>query len=145
MLGTKFAGQTVIQAAKFGMIGVSNTLVDLGLFNFLLLFFGITTGVWLSVFKAISYSAGLVNSYVWNRRWTFRITGASGKGEIGKFLATNAVALVANVVTTTLLGTMIGPQFGIPEVLWVNISAIIATGVALVVNFIGYKFLVFRV
>lgn len=145
MKSIKIAKKTVIQGIKFIVIGVLNTLVDLGLLNILLFLTGVTSGAWFSLFKTISYSAGIITSFICNKRWTFNVTSASVKGEIGKFLVTSAIALAVNVATATTLGTIIGPQFGIPEVPWVNISALFATGVASALNFISYKFLVFKV
>ena len=53
---------------KFGLVGVLNSGIDVGLF--LLLFYGL--GWPLLVANTIGYLAGLANSYLLNSRWTFR-------------------------------------------------------------------------
>jgi putative flippase GtrA len=50
----------IVQFAKFGIVGVSNTLL-LKVF-----------GVWYLAASAIGFVAGAVNGFLLNRRWTFR-------------------------------------------------------------------------
>ena len=52
---------------RFMTVGVGSTLVDFGLFTLLHLLAGIPT----LPANIISYSCGIVNSFVFNRRWTF--------------------------------------------------------------------------
>jgi putative flippase GtrA len=56
------------QFVKFGIVGVSNTLLSLGVYAVLLKGFG----VWYLAASATAFAAGTVNGFVWNRKWTFR-------------------------------------------------------------------------
>src|SRR5437660_12588671 len=56
------------QFVKFGIVGISNTLLTLAIYTFLLEVFG----VWYLAASAIGFAAGTVNSFLLNRRWTFR-------------------------------------------------------------------------
>ena len=58
----------VVQFVKFGIVGVSNTLLTLAVYTFLLK----VLGVWYLAASAIGFTAGAVNGFLWNRRWTFR-------------------------------------------------------------------------
>src|ERR1700724_3908555 len=58
----------VIQFVKFGTVGVSNTLLTFLVYTLLLKAFG----VWYLAASAIGFGVGTVNSFVLNRRWTFR-------------------------------------------------------------------------
>jgi putative flippase GtrA len=58
----------VAQFVKFGIVGVSNTALSLGVYAVLLK----DLGVWYLAASAISYGVGMVNGFLWNRRWTFR-------------------------------------------------------------------------
>ena len=57
-----------MQFMKFGVVGVSNTLLTLLVFTVLLKVFG----VWYLAASAIGFAAGAVNGFLLNRRWTFR-------------------------------------------------------------------------
>ena len=58
----------VIQFVKFGIVGVSNTLLTFAVYTLLLKVFG----VWYLAASAIGFAVGTINSFLLNRRWTFR-------------------------------------------------------------------------
>jgi len=57
-----------VQLVKFGIVGVSNTLITLVVYTVLLKVFG----VWYLAASAIGFAAGATNGFLLNRRWTFR-------------------------------------------------------------------------
>ncbi len=57
-----------VQFVKFGIVGVSNTLLTFAVYTLLLKGFG----VWYLAASAIGFVVGAVNGFLWNRRWTFR-------------------------------------------------------------------------
>lgn len=57
-----------VQFVKFGIVGVSNTLLTLAVYTLLLKVFG----VWYLAASAIGFVAGATNGFLLNRRWTFR-------------------------------------------------------------------------
>ena len=58
----------LVQFIKFGIVGVSNTLLTLVVYTVLLKGFG----VWYLAASAIGFIAGAINGFLLNRRWTFR-------------------------------------------------------------------------
>src|SRR6478752_2327900 len=58
----------VLQFIKFGIVGISNTLLTLAVYTVLLKVFG----VWYLAASAIGFAVGAVNGFLLNRRWTFR-------------------------------------------------------------------------
>jgi putative flippase GtrA len=58
----------VIQFVKFGIVGVSNTLLTLVVYTILLKVFG----VWYLAASAIGFIVGATNGFLLNRKWTFR-------------------------------------------------------------------------
>jgi putative flippase GtrA len=62
------AAPVVVQFMKFGIVGVSNTLLTFAVYTLLLKAFG----VWYLAASAIGFAVGTVNSFLLNRRWTFR-------------------------------------------------------------------------
>ena len=59
---------TLIQLAKYGIIGVSNTLITLVAFYLI----NTVAGVSENVANVVGYILGLINSFVWNRNWVFK-------------------------------------------------------------------------
>lgn len=60
--------QTVIQFTKYAMVGVLNTLVTLAL----IFIFKTLLGVNEYVSNAIGYVGGVINSFLWNKKWVFK-------------------------------------------------------------------------
>jgi putative flippase GtrA len=58
----------LVQFVKFGIVGVSNTLLTFAVYTLLLKVFG----VWYLAASAIGFTVGAINGFLWNRRWTFR-------------------------------------------------------------------------
>ena len=58
----------VAQFVKFGIVGVSNTLLTLAVYTALIKGFD----MWYLAASAIGYAVGMVNGFLWNRSWTFR-------------------------------------------------------------------------
>jgi putative flippase GtrA len=57
----------LVQFVKFGIVGVSNTLLAFAIYTVLLKVFG----VWYLAASAIGFVVGAVNGFLLNRRWTF--------------------------------------------------------------------------
>jgi putative flippase GtrA len=64
-----------LQFVKFGIVGVSNTLIFFAVYTLLLKVFG----VWYVAASGIGFAVGAVNGFLWNRAWTF-------KGHVGDAL-----------------------------------------------------------
>jgi putative flippase GtrA len=57
----------LVQFVKFGIVGVSNTLLTFAVYTILLKVFG----VWYLAASAVGFIVGAVNGFLLNRRWTF--------------------------------------------------------------------------
>lgn len=62
------SASVLVQFVKFGIVGVSNTLLTLVIYTVLLKVFG----VWYLAASAIGFAVGATNGFLLNRRWTFR-------------------------------------------------------------------------
>lgn|SRR5437868_170488 len=58
----------VVQFLKFGVVGISNTLITFAVYGLLLKVFGVPY----LIASAIGFIAGATNGFLLNRRWTFR-------------------------------------------------------------------------
>lgn len=129
----RLAGQVV----RFGMVGALNTLVDFGLFNVLFHFVGLP----LLVANSLSVAAGIANSFIWNKHWTFSAGGrARWKREVVVFVIVSVIGLLLNnagiYVLTRLSGNM--------GVLALNVQKLAASVVSMTWNFLGYRLIAFR-
>jgi putative flippase GtrA len=64
----RLSAPMLVQFVKFGIVGVSNTLLTFAVYTLLLKVFG----VWYLAASAIGFIVGAVNGFLLNRRWTFR-------------------------------------------------------------------------
>jgi putative flippase GtrA len=105
---------------------------------------GITSGLYYSIFKAISFTCSVTNSYILNKRWTFQKGNNVEKKEFSKFFIISLIAFGVNIGVASVLVNGTGPLGGISPYIWANISALAAAGFTTLINFFGYKYLVFR-
>jgi putative flippase GtrA len=119
------------QFIKFAIIGVSNTVLDFIIFSGL---------HWLGlnylVANVISFSTAVLNSYYWNRRWTFRSQNTNWRAEMVKFIAVSIIGLVGN---EAILWTLVSRGSWTPVM-----GKIAATAVVLIWNFIANRLWTFR-
>ncbi|APC09553.1 GtrA family protein [Neomoorella thermoacetica] len=118
------------QFLRFCAVGVGNTVVDLTTF------FGLTlVGMPYLLAQVLSYSAGVVNSFFFNRKWTFRVTHKTSALEVIKFITVNGLSLLLSSGLLFILHDVTHLQ------LW--LSKFSATGGGIVVNFLGSRLWVF--
>jgi putative flippase GtrA len=67
-LARRLGAPVLVQFVKFGIVGISNTLLTFAVYTLLLKVFG----VWYIAASAIGFGVGAVNGFLLNRRWTFR-------------------------------------------------------------------------
>lgn len=86
-------------------------------------------------------AVGILNSFVWNRRWTFQIQGTEGRSaELRRFVALSVTTAVLNIVISSFLNAVM--PFG--PVANPLLATIIATGIGTVLNFIGQRLYAFK-
>lgn len=141
---------SLFQYGKFVLVGVLNTLVDLGMFNILVILAPGVSGIILPAFKAVSFLVAVTNSYMWNKYWVFKEEGERNKpsalnmGEASYFFAVSIGGLIVNLVTFAAAVSLLSIVFSISTIVAGNISALAAALASMVWNFTGYKFLVFK-
>ena len=138
-------GQLRTEAWRFVIVGIINTVVDLGVLNLLIqLTHTGQRGLDFMLIKTTSFMVAVMNSYFLNRSWTFRATGRqkslvrSGT----QFVAVSLVGAIVNVGTASYVATFVSPAVGL-EKLWPSAAALVGTTCSFVWNFIGYKYIVF--
>jgi len=143
LIGKKI--KAIFQFGKFILVGGLNTVVDFGVLNLLIFFAGITSGWFYSVFKGISFLVATLNSYFWNKFWTFdKHKTTESAREFLQFLIVSIIGLCINVGMASLVVNKIGVQWGVSSEIWANIGAAVGSVSGLLWNFLGYKFVVFK-
>lgn len=117
-------------ALKFGIVGLSNTLISYLAF---LLFFKIFSIAYI-LSSICAYFTGLLNSYFWNLRWTFK--KRHSRDVLFKFIIVNIVSLGSKVLIVYFMVEYL--QYS--EL----VSELIAMSFAIVLNFVGNNFWTFN-
>lgn len=128
----KNLGKSIIQFIKFNVVGVLNTLVDFGVYTLLT-----SLGLNNLIAQCISYTCGMLNSYLFNTLWTFRVEKQRTLSEFIKFACVNLVSLGASLGMLYICKNWFMIENDI-------LSKLIATPISMAVNFIGNKLFVFQ-
>lgn len=120
------------QLIRFALVGVMNTLVDFCVYQLLL-----WLGLHYAPAQVLSYSCGLLNSYFFNSRWTFRREKNYTKREFLRFLLVNLCSLALSVLLLRLCYEALGIESNL-------IAKGIVTVFVMLVNFIANKLFVFK-
>lgn len=100
----------IIELFKYGIVGISNTLVTAIIIWVMMRFvFRITheeeaSSMVLSVSNFIGYAAGVINSFVWNRNWTFKSKN-NWKKEFLMFIGMFFLSYIPQLILINLLNT----------------------------------------
>lgn len=121
--------QELIEAIKFGFVGLSNSLVTFLVFNFLLIIH-----MPYLISNIIGYFFGMVNSYFWNHRYVFKKKAT--KQNIVKFVMSNLCMMVFSSFCLYCFVTF----FSLEKRIAMLFSMIISMGL----NFLITKFWIFN-
>lgn len=125
--------KTIAQAIKYGVVGVSNTLITMAVIYIMMKLLGCREGL----SNITGYVAGLLNSFIWNKQWTFKDSSAGWKHSAFRF----AVAFVVCYVLQWGLVTVLNAHLSIDHYYNHLIGMVFYT----ILNFILNKFYTFKV
>jgi len=129
--------ETAKQIRRFIVIGVLSVLTDFAVYTLLT-----KLGLIPSASKGISYVSGMVVGFIGNKLWTFESARRSA-----------AEPIIYAVLYTTTLGVNVVVNSGVlalsagrlPDKWAWGLAFLVATGVTTVLNFVGMKWITFRV
>lgn len=126
------------ELAKFGVVGVVNIFVDMGLYN--LLIAGPMSGK-ITTAKICSGAVATMFAWVGNRYWTFRHRhNRPVHHEVLLFLVVNGIALGISALWVAFAHYTLNME----GTFWLNVNAIISIGWGTIFRFWAYKQVVFR-
>ena len=120
------------QFIKFGIVGVSNTLLSLVIYYVLVLF----VGVHYILANTVAFVISVLNAYYWNSKYVFKRSAGSRPKQLAKVYASYGTTFL---VSTGLLFLMVD-IIGMSEV----VAPIINLGVTVPLNFLLNKYWAFR-
>ena len=127
----------------FGLVGVSNTVIDIGVTVILSWLLSATSGFLLAGVNVIGFTTAVINSYFLNKYWTFRHTKKTSRKEFTKFVGISLGGLIINtgvlLISEALLSEII-----ISDEFRILIGKLTATIFTLAWNYGGYKLFVFK-
>ena len=118
------------QFFKFAIVGFANTAL-----YYLVYFILLQLGFYYYIALTIGTITGIINSYIWNKIFTFMSKQKSMSEKI-KFLTVYGVQYLNNLLITHLCIRYLGL---IPEV-----AGLIAIGIGVFISYFGHKFWTFR-
>jgi len=143
------------QIAKFAVTGILNTLVDWATLTLLIFSFrnyanleptyNVISGITIySFYKSTSFVVAVINSYCWNKYWTFAEPNSEKpNADFFHFFVASAIGLGINVGCSTYVFSYLRPKsFNVDQ--WALIGAGLGTLLALTWNFLVYKCVVFK-
>lgn len=125
---------------RFLTVGALGTLLDFGLLTMLKL-----AGLPTLFANSLSFTAGLINNFTWNRLWTFRDAAqANWQKQLAQYALVSLVGLALNDLIVLSLETVLGTWLGQPA--WGYLPAkVVATGVVVFWNYFANRTWTFRV
>lgn len=134
------------QFFKFVVVGLGNALIDLLFFNGLYLIRPTHNVDQLVLYNTIAVMAAILNSYIWNTRWTFRKTVKWGRDKTRQrllFFAQSIVNIGVNDLILWVIAPIINHSQIMPHVVANNLSKLVAMFLASLTSFILMKLVVF--
>ncbi len=138
----KTRNRTIWQFVRFGLVGCLNTTIDLLVLNCLLWLWPGQGTARLLLANTIAYAFGALNSFVFNRYWTFQRTGRPNAREGARFILVTLAAIVCNDLLLWFMGNILHPAHLNPT-LWTNSSKVAAIGGTILVSYLGMRLWVF--
>jgi len=140
-----FSAGSAAQLSRYAVIGCFNVALNASIFNLLILVSGISSGPMVTVFAVITFVIVVTQSFFWSAFWTFRhVQAESRKKQYVRFFAVSSIVAAVNIGIIYVMTSVIGAPAGISGPLWANIALLCTIFTALIGNFLGYKFFVFR-
>ena len=124
--------ELIKKGLKFCITGGLNTIIDFAITTLL----NTVLHLNINIAKPIGYICGMANSFVMNKKWTFKTENRATKKELIKFILVNACMLGLSLLLINGFKTYLS--------LGDTISNLLSTAIVMVINFLISNFWVFK-
>ena len=138
----KISGGALLQFVRFCVVGTSNAVIDFGVLNAALAVFPTRATVPLLAYNSAAVVLAATNSFVWNRRLTFRVRGPLQAGEVVRFAVVALGTAGLNDLTLLALSRLF-PALMASGALGANVLKLGAILGAMALSFFGMRCWVF--
>ena len=122
----------VVQFAKFGLVGVSNTLLALAIYYALVLGFG----AHYMAGNTVAFALSVLNAYYWNKRFVFNEKSRRSAWQLARIYASYGFTFLLSTGTLFIMVDV----FGISHI----VAPVLNLAITVPANFLLNKFWVFR-
>lgn len=119
----------IVQFIKFGIVGVSNTLI-----SYVMYMIGIGLGVHYLLANLLAFVVSVINSFYWNSRYVFKREEGKTRSPFSVFVKTALSYAGTGLVLTSILLTVQVDMLGVPEWLAPLINLVITVPLNFVLN-----------
>jgi putative flippase GtrA len=132
----------ILQFVRFCLVGGLNTFVDVLIFNLLVWSFPTQDSGLLVIYNSVAYGIGALNSFCWNKLWTFRQRSSASRDQVTRFLLVTSMGIICNDAFLWL-ATNILNSLSLTSFIWINVAKISAIAGSVAVSYLGMRFSVF--
>ncbi len=130
------------QVLRFSVVGGLNTLVDLGILNALLWLYPTTSIPTLLSYNVLAYGMGAVNSFLFNKYWTFGQKQRTTSRELVRFTVTTLCGIAWSSLILWLASLFFLPLL-VNRTVWANASKVVAIGGTALISYLAMRLWVF--
>jgi putative flippase GtrA len=134
--------QTGVKYAQFSLVGASNTLVDVGVFNLLL--WSTHSPELLVAYNVAALVLANANSYLWNTLWTFRDQARHDAKQVSMFTVQGLLNAGVGSLLLWLVAHGLGAHTDLSPLLSGNVAKVVSMAVASTLSFLFLRFFLFR-
>lgn len=126
---------------RFAIVGASGTVIDFAILTFLKQIAGLPT----LPANTLSFSAGLINNFTWNRLWTYADARRTKPAwvQFGQFAIVSLIGVLISNTLVLLLEAPLGALIGAPALGYMP-AKVAATAVVMVWNFSANRLWTFQ-
>jgi membrane protein DedA with SNARE-associated domain/membrane-associated phospholipid phosphatase len=136
--------ETGVKYAQFSLVGISNAMVDLGVWNLLLLIYPTRSPEILVLYNLLALALTNANSYLWNTLWTFKDHARHDAKQVGAFGLQAAVGIGVSTIVVWLVAHGLVAYANFPPLIGGNVAKLCSMVVGSTTSFVLLHFFIFR-
>jgi putative flippase GtrA len=130
------------QMLCFALVGGLNTLLDLLILNGLLWLFPTNSSSTLLAYNSLAYSVGAINSFLFNKYWTFGQKQRTTRAELARFTLITICGISWSSAILWLASRALH-SFLFNATVWANVSKLLAIAGTALISYLGMRLWVF--